>query len=89
MLDLPDLPHAMALILLLSPAAVRHAPRHSRHAGPRATLGRVIVALHAVALAASLWLCASVLGADGAAVVAGDFWRVDALSALLALCITA
>jgi hydrogenase-4 component F len=77
----------MALILLLSPAllATLLAILWRR---PPAALAWVIVALHAVAFVASLWLCASLLRADDAAVVLGEFWRVDALSALLAVCIT-
>jgi hydrogenase-4 component F len=35
-----------------------------------------------------VWLSASLLRPDAAAVVVGEFWRVDALSALLTLCIT-
>ena len=46
------------------------------------------VALNAVSLGASLWLCASVLRDGSAISAASGFWRVDALSALLTLCIT-
>jgi hydrogenase-4 component F len=77
----------MALILLLTPALLATLlAMLSRR--PAAALARVMVMLHAAAVAASLWLCAILLRPDAAAIVVGEFWRVDALSALLTTCIT-
>lgn len=53
-------------------------------------VGRLTVFLHTVALGASLWLChAALLPGGDAPMVPAGVWRIDALSALLTLCITA
>jgi hydrogenase-4 component F len=76
----------MPLLLLFSPLlssllaiAVR---RHTR------LVGWSSVVLNGVSLAASAWLCAGVLWREPTVIVGNDFWRLDALSALLTLCIT-
>lgn len=77
----------MPLVLLLSPPllasllalAVR---RHAR------LVGWSGVVLNGVSLAASAWLCAGVLWQESTVMEGNDFWRLDALSALLTLCIT-
>ena len=53
----------------------------------RPFVGWTSVGLSAVSFAASIWLCRQVL-TNGLAPPAGDVWRVDALSALLTVCIT-
>lgn len=77
----------MPLLLLLSPPLAASlvamlAPRGSRAIAP------VTVALNAASFAGAAWLCAAVLGGSGTVMAGDGFWRVDALSALLALCIT-
>ena len=52
-------------------------------------VGWTSVVLNAVSLAASGWMCADVLWRDATITAANGFWRVDALSALLALCVSA
>jgi hydrogenase-4 component F len=54
----------------------------------RRGVGRASVALAVVSCAASLALCAQALGGAPIVRAATDLWRVDALSALLTLCIT-
>ena len=49
--------------------------------------GRTNVVLSAVSFGASVWLCGLVLARGAALGGPADLWRVDALSALLALCI--
>lgn len=44
--------------------------------------------LNGISLAASVWLCAGILWRESIVPAGNDFWRLDALSALLALCIT-
>jgi hydrogenase-4 component F len=75
------------LFLLLSPSLVASVVAIAVRRDGR-FIARTAVGLHAVALAASAWLCAQVLWTDATVTAANDFWRLDALSALLALCIT-
>jgi len=51
-------------------------------------VGWATVLLNGIALAASVWLCAGILWRQSAVPPDNDFWRFDALSGLLALCIT-
>jgi hydrogenase-4 component F len=53
----------------------------------RPFVGRTSVVLSTVSFAASVWLCDQVL-TGALAPPTGDVWRIDALSALLAVCIT-
>jgi hydrogenase-4 component F len=53
----------------------------------RRIVGQVCVGLAVVALGASAWLCAQALGSGPSARAATDLWRVDSLSAVLAVCI--
>jgi hydrogenase-4 component F len=76
----------MPLFLLLAPSLVASALALA--VGNLRLVGRISVLLHAVSFGASAWLCAGVLWTDATVVVGNDFWRLDALSALLALSIT-
>jgi hydrogenase-4 component F len=76
----------MPLFLLLAPSLV--ASVLAVAVGNLRLVGRISVLLHAVSFGAGTWLCAGVLWTDATVVVGNDFWRLDALSALLALCIT-
>jgi hydrogenase-4 component F len=77
----------IALVLLLAPPllasllalAVRRDTRLVGWAG---------VVLNGVSLAASTWLCASMLWSEPSSTAASELWRLDALSVLLTLCIT-
>ena len=48
---------------------------------------RVGTALNALSVIAALMLCGAVLQSGAAVTAAGGFWRIDALSAVMALCI--
>lgn len=77
----------MPLFLLLSPPLLASllamlVPRRAR------VVGWSTVLLNVVSLVASVWLCGAVLLGDAPVTAAQGFWRADALSALLALCIT-
>jgi len=54
----------------------------------RRSVGQVSVGLAVVSLGASALLCLDLLGGGVAAGAAADVWRVDSLSAVLAVCIT-
>jgi hydrogenase-4 component F len=51
-------------------------------------VGWATVLLNGISLAASVWLAAGILWRQAAVPPENDFWRFDALSGLLALCIT-
>jgi hydrogenase-4 component F len=77
----------MPLLVLLSPPFVASLVaialrRHTR------VVGWSIVMLNGVSFAAGLWLCAGVLWRPSTMLVSNGFWQLDALSALLALCIS-
>ena len=76
----------MLLLLLLSPPLMASllailAPRGARF------VGWITVGLNFVSLVAGVLLCRTVLAGDAAVTAAQGFWRVDSLSALLALSI--
>jgi hydrogenase-4 component F len=78
----------MALVLLLAPPLVASVVAILVRRQMR-FVGWSSVVLNAASLAASVWICADVLWRDITLTSGNGFWRVDALSALLALCIAA
>ena len=76
----------MALVLLLAPPLLASLLALAVRRDTR-LVGGVGVVLNGISLVAGIWLVATVLW-GGVPVAGSQFWRVDALSALLTLCIT-
>ena len=77
----------MPLVLLLSPPLLASLLALAVRRNAR-LVGWSGVVLNGVSLAASAWFCAGVLWRDAPLTGGNDFWRLDALSALLTLCVT-
>jgi hydrogenase-4 component F len=77
----------MPLVLLLSPPLIACLLALAVRRDTR-LVGWIGVVLNGVSLAASTWLCAGVLWRPPPLTGGDDFWRLDALSALLTLCVT-
>ena len=77
----------MPLVLLLSPPLVASLLAIAVRRDTR-LVGWSSVVLNGLSVIASTWLCAGALWQASTVRAGNDFWRLDALSALLTLCVT-